>query len=287
MGPGPAALRTLQVLSAPGIGSELMLCPPVQAHGYLLYWLPAMGMPARKYQPLADALAEHGLGMALHEWRGIGSSNLRAARGQDWGYRELLIEDLPAGIARARRACPGARLLLGGHSLGGQLACLQAGMNPDPVHGMVLVASGTPYWRMFAGMGIALRVAFGLLPWITRMCGYYPGRRLGFAGNEARRVIEDWAHSGRNGRYAARGLDTDLEQGMERIRAPVLGLRMQDDWLCPAGSMRCLLEKMPGSPSEMHALEHEEIGARAGHFEWMRAPEAVAMRIAQWTQRLA
>ena len=114
-----------------GVSFELLCVYPADAWHELLYWLPALGVPARHYLPLAEALAEQGIAVAIHEWRGIGSSSLRAGRQQDWAYRELLVDDVPAGLAAVRSELPHARCWIGGHSLGGQLstsmpACIQS-----------------------------------------------------------------------------------------------------------------------------------------------------------------
>jgi predicted alpha/beta hydrolase len=280
------AMRSRQVLSAPGVGNDLLMRAPAEADGMLLVWLPAMGVPARHYQPLASALASHGLGVALHEWRGIGSSSVRAGRHDDWGYRELLTQDLPALLEACRRQHPRARLVLGGHSLGGQLACLFAGLQPEDVQGLVLVGSGTPYWRGFRPWGLPLRVMFSLIPWAARLRGHFPGRKLGFGGNEARGVVTDWAHSGRTGRYGARGMAQDLEHALRRQQQPLLALRLGEDRLGPEASLRHLLRKMPHAPSETQVLDDAAIGAPADHFAWMKTPQAVAERIAAWGRRL-
>lgn len=68
-----------------------------------LLWLPALGVAARHYIPLADALARRGIAVFLHEWRGSGSSHLRADAGHDWGYRALLVQDVPAKQRKAGR----------------------------------------------------------------------------------------------------------------------------------------------------------------------------------------
>ncbi len=52
-----------------------------------LLWLPALGVAARHYLPLAQALAAKGVAVYLHEWRGNGGSSLRPSRALDWGYR--------------------------------------------------------------------------------------------------------------------------------------------------------------------------------------------------------
>ena len=66
-----------------------------------LLWLPALGVAARHYLPLAEALAAGGVATFLHEWRGHGSSTLRAGHDTNWGYRDLLLGDLPASEAAA------------------------------------------------------------------------------------------------------------------------------------------------------------------------------------------
>lgn len=277
--PDQAPAEVLPVMASDGSASELLLVLPAQRPSALLYWLPAMGVAAKHYLPLAQALAARGLAVALHEWRGIGSSNRRAGRRQDWGYRELLGHDLPAGLAVARERCPGVPDLLGGHSLGGQMACLYAGLHPEDLDGMVLVASGSPYWRKFRHP--LLTGGFYLLaPWLARWVGYLPGRRLGFGGNEARGVIADWARSGRTGRYAAAGVPRDLEAALARVELPLAAVRLRDDWLGPEASQDWLLAKMPRIRTSRVTLGPDELQAPADHFSWMKAPAAVAAEVA-------
>jgi len=248
----------------------------------LLYWLPAMGVPARQYLPLAQALAERGVTVVLHEWRGIGSSDRRAGRHCDWGYRELLEYDLPAALAEVRTRWPQATYWLGGHSLGGQLATLYAALHPSAHAGLVLVASGAPYWRRFP-RGWLIGLAYGAAPWLASAVGHLPGRRIGFGGNEARGLIADWARSGRTGRYAARGMAPDMEQRLASLRLPVLALRLRDDWLGPRSSLDFLLGKMPQSHADTDVITPQDLdGATADHFRWMKTPASIATRIASW-----
>lgn len=267
------------VLASDGASSELLLILPAQAPSGLLYWLPAMGVAARHYLPLAQALAARGIAVALHEWRGIGSSNRRAGRQVDWAYRELLQSDLPAGVAVARERCPGLPCVIGGHSLGGQLASLYAGLHPQAFDALVLVASGSPYWRRFR-RGALIGTAYALAPVLAGLVGHLPGRRLGFGGNEARGVVADWARSGRTGRYAAAGMPDDLEAAMTRLQCPILALRMRDDWLGPQASLDWLLAKMPQARPSRAVLDPDALGVPADHFAWMKQPAAVAALIA-------
>ncbi|MEO7051969.1 MAG: alpha/beta fold hydrolase [Rhodanobacter sp.] len=270
------------VLATPGGGQFELLCVLPPAPRRLLYWLPAMGMPARHYLPFAEALAARGVGVVLHEWRGIGSSNRRAGRHQNWGYRELLQEDLAVGLATLRQRWPQAACSVGGHSLGGQLGALLASLHPGVFDSFVLVASGSPYWRKFR-RGWLIGLVMLLAPMLAQLCGYLPGRRLGFAGNEARGVIADWTRSGRTGKYDANGVGRDLEQALAALRLPTLALNLCDDWLAPAASLDWLLDKLGPASRTSIMLTAQDLGEHpADHFSWMKTPAPLAARIADW-----
>ena len=276
--PADTPITSLPIATSDGAVSELLLVSSSRQPSALMYWLPAMGVAAKHYLPFAQSLASRGMAVALHEWRGIGSSNKRAGRSQDWGYRELLRRDLPAGLAVARGSCPGVPTLLGGHSLGGQLACLYAGLHPGEFDGLALVASGSPYWRSFRH-SMVVGGFYALAPWLARCMGHFPGRRLGFGGNEAKGVIADWALSGRTGRYAAAGMPEDLEAALARVDLPLTAVRLRDDWLGPASSLDWLLAKMPHARQMRIVLGPNELQGAADHFSWMKAPEAVAGQV--------
>ncbi len=251
---------------------------PERAHARLL-WLPALGVSARHYRPFAEALAARGVAIFLHEWRGHGSSNLRTNRGSNWGYRELL-DDIRASEAAATAQAPAATRIIGGHSLGGQLACCRLGMAPEAADAVWLISSGTPYWRNFApSKRWWLPLAYRFLPWLAQRVGYLPGRRIGFGGNEAAGVMADWGRSGLSGRYAPSGINIDLETGMTRFSGPVRGLALADDWLGPVASLRHLTDKLKSARVDLDTLDSTQLGARADHYAWMQQPAAVVAQL--------
>ncbi|TWG91104.1 putative alpha/beta hydrolase [Luteimonas sp. J16] len=272
-----APLLERQVRAADGHRWTLFARLPPEPRMAVL-WLPALGIAARHYLPFADALVRRGVAVFLHEWRGHGSSSLRAGRRSDWGYRELLVQDIPASQAEMDRLLPpGTPCALGGHSLGGQLACCRLALAPGTAAALWLVASGAPYWRAFPMPHRAwLPFAYRFLPWLARVCGYLPGRRIGFGGNEAAGVIADWARTAISGRYAARGLARDLDAGMAGLVQPVRALSFARDWLGPSGSLAFLLGKMPSATAAVACFDDHALGTRADHYAWMKAPEAVA-----------
>ncbi|MEO7323627.1 MAG: alpha/beta fold hydrolase [Dokdonella sp.] len=272
---GPIA-RPLRVTSADGATTDLYLIDPAGSVLDVVLWLPALGVAARNYLAFADALAEHGIAVALHEWRGIGSSDRRARRASDWGYRELLTLDIPASVAAVRTAWPGARVWLGGHSLGGQLSALYASLHSGDHAGLLLIASGAPYWRRFSRPWLIGFFA-ACVPAIAAACGYFPGRRLRFAGNEARGVMTDWARTARSGRYAVDGIDQDIDAALRVLTLPIFALRLQKDWLAPLPSLQWLLDKMPLAPRRIELIGPNDLDhVSADHFGWMKSPSLLA-----------
>lgn len=262
----------LPVTSADGHRFDLLQIPAMGATTHRVLWLPALGVAARHYLPLANALAARGCQVQLMDWRGHGSSSLRAGRGVDWGFAQLLQQDLPAAVA-ALQARDIHVDTLGGHSLGGQLACCHAGNQPG-LRQLWLVASGSPWWPGFAApRRWLLPLAYTALPALASIVGHLPGKRVGFGGREARSLITDWARVGRTGRYR---IPEDVEQRMADYRGRIRSVTLADDWLAPSDSLAMLLAKMPAASAHSQQLDALTLGTAANHFQWMRQPGSVA-----------
>jgi predicted alpha/beta hydrolase len=247
-----------------------------------LLWLPALGVAARHYLPFADALAARGIAVFIHEWRGHGSSSLRAGRSANWGYRELLERDLPASASMVHRPFGTLPGIVGGHSLGGQLATCLLALRPETAQRLWLVASGSPFWRIFPRpRRWLLPLAYRFLSWLADRNGSLPGRSIGFGGREARGVIRDWTRTGLSGCYAGNDIAADLETALSGVRAEVDAVLFADDWMAPMVSLRFLTGKMQPSAIRVDTLAAKRLGTRADHFAWMNHSDAVAAALTE------
>jgi len=273
----------IPVTSGDGHRFELIHVAAARRRQTMLF-LPGMGLSARLFIRFARSLAERGIDVFIHEWRGNGSSNRRASRQSNWGYRELL-EDIEASRrAVTERAAEGH--LLAGHSLGSQFACLSAALDPDNCLGLVIVAGGSPYWKSFPlPMKTVMLTTMFAFPALGSAIGYYPGKRLGFAGNEARGVMADWARSARSGRYEPAGIERDLEARLRELRLPVLAIDMVDDWFVPTGSLEWLTGKLAGCEVKTRVIEAAGDDRKADHYAWMKHPGPTAEAIEEWSSK--
>lgn len=278
--------KTINFRSADGVSNTLSLYAANDSQHAVLI-CPAMGVPARNYIKLAESLQARGVSAAVFDLRGIGESSVRASRESDFGYHEIVDFDYPAALESLRTALPQANITLFGHSLGGQLACLYLSQNPQVSNSLVLCASCSVFYR-----GWPVPIRWGLLFFtqlaslIARVLGYFPGRKLGFAGLEARTVMRDWAATARHGRYQVANSHVDYEADMAKLNIRVLAINFSDDTLAPVAASRNLTAKLGDAKLTQQVINGEQLGQhKANHFNWSRSPEVIADRVVSWLQQ--
>jgi len=231
----------------------------------------AMGVRQSFYEPFAQWLSQQGLRVWTFDYRGSGDSRgnlpLREVDADlfDWAH------DYEAVIDAAKAELPDEPLYLLGHSLGAQLpGFLQ---RPEQVDGLVSIAAGSGYWRENAPKlkRTILYFWFVLVPLVTRLFGYFPGRKLKKVGDLPRGVILQWRRWCLNPRYSV-GAEGELAaRSYSRVRFPVLALSMTDDELMTLAGTNSLVSFYTGAPSAIERIAPADVQARRiGHFGFFR-----------------
>ena len=250
-----------------------------------LVFLPALGIQSKLYSRLGAALAERDVSVCLVEQRGHGASPVPVGRGTRFGIAELVEQDIPAVLEVAEARAPGLPLVLGGHSLGGHLSTLFAGIEPGRISGVAHVACGFPYYRDFpAHRARLIRILCFLVSLAGWVPGYFPGRTIGFAGRESIQLMRDWRGWALTGRFDYKGRK-DAAELVSGFTGPVLSVSLdRDEFSSPAAVDRAL-SPFTQAVVEKVTLDESHQGEYLGHFAWTREPEGVAEKLAEWSQR--
>jgi predicted alpha/beta hydrolase len=250
----------------------------------VLVFLSALGTPARVYGRLGREMVKHGVQVCTPDWRGIGSSSVRAGRTSDFGYRHLVEFDLASLLEAVRLRLPAAPIWLGGHSLGGQLALLGAAANPDAISGIAIIASGSvhlPCYSWKLRMGVLSLVSLCRIA--CPLLGYFPGSRVGFGGREGAGLMRDWSHLALTGEFRPLGSHVDYEKSLRALKLPVLALTFGADAWAPALAARTLLNKLPEhSAVHWHWGKSDTEGIAVDHYSWIKQPALLAPAVAQF-----
>lgn len=151
------------------------------------------GIPARYYDRFAAWLADRGLPTLTYDYRGIGRSRPARLRGFEATVEMWGSKDCAAMLDVMTARFPSARLAVLGHSIGGFVTGLAPG--GERVDRLALVGTHTGYWRDYAPrVRLPMYVAWHLaMPAVTRVLGYFPGRRFGLPEDLPAGVARDWA----------------------------------------------------------------------------------------------
>jgi predicted alpha/beta hydrolase len=277
----PPVYETLPVESADGATT---VAESYGDSGPHVLFLPALGVPLHYYRPLLARWAARGFRIVALELRGMPQSSTTDVRRNDFGYHHALSLDIPAAIAQSPLA--GHRLVVAGHSLGGQLALLYAAGEPDLVRAVVTIASGSSHHAPLAGLGerVRRRAQVQTIRGITRMLGWFPGHRLGFGGRQPRTMMADWGHEGRHGRFRLAGSDADHEAQLAALARPVLMLTLDGDPILPRSASDALGERLLSAHrSAVHLDRAENGGEPFDHFRWARrTPHVILEPVTGW-----
>jgi predicted alpha/beta hydrolase len=246
--------------------------PAEQARAAILL-VPAMGTPARYYEPFAAACAVRGFHTLLPELPGTGASLPRPSRSADYGYADLIERFLPPLVEAVRSRAGALPLVVAGHSLGAHAAMLATLRNRIAVTALVTLAGGDIHYRNWSGNG-AGRVL--LMAWIVAglscLPGAVPGRYLGLGGPQARTLMREWSRIIRDGSFER--VAGNLPRG---AAVPSLCVAFEGDFMAPGASVAALADRLGG---ELRQLPVDWPGNP--HASWARHPHATLRAIDDW-----
>lgn len=236
----------------------------------------AMGVRRRYYRHLAEHLARQGIGVLTYDYRGMGDSvarpgSYRWIRLEDWGRK-----DFPAVVRWLRERHTPSRLVVLGHSVGGQLL----GIAPEvrEVDALVGVATPSAYWRHWDGMERVKVFAlwYAAIPLLTPLTQRFPSARLGLGQDIPSGVARQWATWGRDPDYLRSRSVGPHPQYHDEVRCPLRTYLAANDGLAPERAVRAWHAWFPNAERELVQLSARNAAGRTMGHSGFFDPEAGA-----------
>lgn len=245
-----------------------------------LLLVPAMGVAATYYGPLVEELEHRGCAVTFVDCDISSTATGSAGRG---GYAELVEDRIRSRFRAAEASVPTGRVVVLGHSLGGQLGLVFAG-GFEPEAPVILIGSGSAFFGGFAApRKWVYLIASQAIAGLAMLLGSWPGERLGFAGRQTKHTMRDWARNVRTGRYRSRGASFDYGIALRRFRGPLAVIDIAGDLLAPPSTTTRLADRT-GAAVLRRATYSPRRGRRrpGSHFTWARDVPGVVPQIIEW-----
>ena len=229
-------------------------------------------IPARAYRHFAAWLAARGIPVLTYDNRGIGASRPPRMSGFRAAFEDWSDYDCAAAIAWLRGRYPGSQLIGVGHSIGGFV--LASARNAEMLDRLLFVATHTGYWGDYHPRWRWPMAAMwhGVMPALTLLCGYFPGRALRMGGDIPADFARQWARRRTPAvRYEGERAEACLAR-CRRLQGRALALTFTDDAFATAQGTRRVLEHLPGVTADHRVIAPRDAGlASIGHFGFFRA----------------
>lgn len=232
----------------------------------------AMAVKQEFYAALASWLAARGWDVITFDYRGMGESAPASLKGFEADILTWAQQDCAAALAFAHERAAGRPLIWIGHSLGGQILAMTPGN--ELIAAAITVASGVGYWRENAYP--LRRYSWWLwhvvVPIVTAICGYFPGRRLRIVGDLPKGVIEQWSSWCRHPEYAIGVEGGPMRDLYRKVTLPLLSISMTDDEYMSESNVAVLHGFYVNAHRNMRRIAPADLGmTRIGHFGFFRA----------------
>ena len=250
--------------------------------------LPAMGVRASYYKTFASELALSGHTVITADWRGQGYSSQTASFKIDFGY-EHYVTDLDDIVRFCQQKFTNKKIVLVGHSLGGQIQSLYTSRFPQNCNGLVLIASNLVYYKGWGKkMARKIKIAGTFFYPLSRLLGYFPGHIIGFGGREARMVMKDWTYNLKTGSYKLTNSTFDYDNALKEAQPNILCISFDNDHLiAPKQAVINLLNKFSDAANKEHLhFKADQIGIpNLNHFSWAKQPTPIVRLINDWIKK--
>ena len=232
----------------------------------------ATGVKQRFYSTFANYFAHLGYIVYTFDYWGIGASQgtLNQLRHNTTDLKEWGSIDQSALTGYANKEYPKNEIILLAHSIGGQITGFNVKYNL--IDKLILVAAQNGHWRYFKGWGKLKMWLFWyvVLPWPTKIFGYFPAKVFGLFENLPKNMALEWCDWGKQRDYLMHFYDQDT-YFFDQMKIPLLAFSFPKDPFAPKAAVAWLTKQFKNADiSSIHYLPKRGERQRIGHFGFFR-----------------
>ena len=287
--------QTLTIPAVDGYPLHVRIWRQPEAAAPVVIINPATSVLSRYYSRFASYLHSHGFHVVCYDYRGIGDSRPQQLRHFQANWLDWGGQDFEGVLRYVIGAFPDSPIQLVAHSVGGLLV----GLVPSShrVQRVFAMGSQFAYWPDYAAnrrVPMYLRWHI-VMPIITALFGYFPGKRLGWLEDTPTGIVQDWNAATerleQTWKNDARLRTPEQQQALVaqygRVAADWLAFTVTDDPFGTEVATHRLLDYYRGSNRQHLRLDPAQLdGQGIGHFAYFHARYADSLWpvALQWLQ---
>ncbi|MCU4576571.1 alpha/beta fold hydrolase [Acinetobacter courvalinii] len=234
---------------------------------YPILICPATGITKNFYHAFAQWLNQQGYPVLSFDFRGIGKSLHGALKDSTASINDWGIYDIPAAIEALLNRTQAEKVIIVGHSAGGQL--LGIASNYHKVAKVLAIAGSTGHVKGLKGKTKVLApVMFNVIfPVSSFVKGYGATQFIGMGENLPKNVAKQWAEFCSKPGYVMNAIGkTIFEDYHQQIQCPITSFWATDDEIATHSNVKDLLRLYPNAQTKLIELNPQQLGyKRIGH----------------------
>ena len=228
---------------------------------------PATGITKVFYHAFAEWLNQQGYAVLSFDFRGIGESLHGAIKDSTASIADWGMLDIPAAIDTLLARTQAEKVIIIGHSAGGQLLGITP--NYQKVAKVLAIAGSTGHVKDLKGKTKLLApVMFNVVfPLSSLVKGYGATQFIGMGENLPKQVAKQWAEFCSKPGYVTNTIGkTVFEDYHANIQCPITALAATDDEIATRANVKDLLRLYPNAPTKFIELNPQQLGYKQiGH----------------------
>ncbi len=246
---------------------QLYASPKTTAKNKVLIINSATAVSQKLYHHYASYMAVHGYDVITYDYRGIADSRPKKLRGFQTSFMDWGDKDFSGVISYTKKEFPNRKILVMGHSIGGTIIGMTK--KNTEIEGIINIGAQTAYYKDW-NKKQRRKIYFLwhiLLPWITNIVGYFPGKKLGMLEDVPKGVIQQW-HNRRKHTDMKKQLENNgIELFYNAYQSKLLTLGIEDDPIGTEPAIQRVHELFEASNKQLEIIKLEDISIdKIGHF---------------------